>query len=173
MKDLPMIFSTTTTDQYFKSIAKYWEDGSYSKIITDIKGKNKRKDAKRSFRRLVCKDRRFKNEKNETGALQLFKNLQYKKYEELKVAAFENKEGYSRNNEMTIKEEIDLVIEHIKQKISIDKIFDWIEIPKKEYKYEIIHNAHTWHKGHLKAAYTYKEIMKSRKLCGLTWEGYF
>ena len=36
-------FSITTTDQYFKSIAKYWEDGSYFKIITDIKGKNKRK----------------------------------------------------------------------------------------------------------------------------------
>ena len=108
-------FSTTTTDQYFKSIAKYWEDGSYSKIITDIKGKNKRKDSKRSFRRLVCKDRRLKIEKNEIGDLQLFKNLQYKKYEELKVAAFENKEGYSRNNEMTIEEEIDLVIEHTKQ----------------------------------------------------------
>ena len=107
-------FSTTTTDQYFKSIAKYWEDSSYSKIITDIKGKNKRKDAKRSFRRLVCKNRRFKieekNEKNETGDVQLFKNFQYKKYEELKVAAFENKVGYSRNNEMTIEEEIDLVI---------------------------------------------------------------
>ena len=69
-------FSTTTTDQYFKTIAKYWEDGSYSKIITDIKGKNKRKDSKGSFRRLVCKDRRFKiekNEKNETGDLQLLK----------------------------------------------------------------------------------------------------
>ena len=62
-------FSTTTTDQYFKSIAKYWEVGNYSKIITDIKGKNKRKDSKRSFRRLVCKDRRFKIEKNETGDL--------------------------------------------------------------------------------------------------------
>ena len=49
------------------------------------------------------------------------------------------------------------------QKISIDQIFDWREIPKKEYKYEIINNAHTWHKGHLKAANTYKEIMKSRK----------
>ena len=56
-------------------------------------------------------------EKNDTGDLQLFKNLQYKKYEELKVAAFENKEGDSRNNEMTIEEEIDLVIEHTKQKI--------------------------------------------------------
>ena len=32
-----------------------------------------------------------------------------------------------------------------------------------EYKYEILHNAHTWHKGHLKAANTYKEIMKSWK----------
>ena len=107
--------TTTTTDQYFKSIAKYCEDGSYSKVITDIKGKNKRKDAKRSFRRSVCKDRRFKIEKNETGDLQLFKNLQYKKYEELKVAAFENKEGYSRNNELTIEEEINLLIEHTKQ----------------------------------------------------------
>ena len=87
-------------------------------------GKNKRKDAKRSFRRLVCKDRRFKIEKNETGDLQLFKNLQYKKYEELKVAAFENKERYSRNNEMTIEEKIDILIEHTKQKISIDQIFD-------------------------------------------------
>ena len=110
-------FSTTTTDQYFKSIAKYWEDCSYSKIITDIKGKNKMKDSKRSFRRLVCKDIRFKIEKNETGYLQLFKNLQCKKYEELKVAAFENKEEYSKNNEMTIEEEIVLVIEHTKQKI--------------------------------------------------------
>ena len=78
------------------------------------KGKNKRKDSKRSFKRLVCKDRRFKIEKNETGDLQLFKNLQYKKYEELKVAAFENKEGYSKNNEMITVEEIDLVIEHTK-----------------------------------------------------------
>ena len=104
-------FSTTTADQYFKSIAKYWEVGSYSKIITDIKGKNKRKDAKHSFRRLVSKDRRFKIEKNETGDLQLFKNLQYKKYEELKVAAFDNNEGYSRNNEMTIEEEIDVTRE--------------------------------------------------------------
>ena len=112
-------FSTTTNGQYFKSIAKYWEDGSYSKIITDIKGKNKRKDSQRIFRRLVCKDWRFKIEKNHTWYLQLFKNLQYKKYEELKVAAFENKEGDSRNNEMTIEEEIDLVIEHTKQKISL------------------------------------------------------
>ena len=32
-------FSTTTTDQYFKSIAKYLKDGSYSKIITDKKRK--------------------------------------------------------------------------------------------------------------------------------------
>ena len=108
-------FSTTTTDQYFKSITKYCEDGSYSKVITDIKEKNKRKDARRSFRRLVCKERRFKIEKKETGDLQLFKNLQYKKYEELNIATFENKEGYSRNNEMTIEEEIDLVIEHTKQ----------------------------------------------------------
>ena len=62
----------------------------------------------------------------------------------MKVAAFENKEGYSRNNEMTIEEEIDLVIEHTNQKkISIDQIFDWREIPNEEYKYEIIHNAHT------------------------------
>ena len=111
-------FFTTTTDQYFKSIAKYWEDGSYSKIITDIKGKNKRKDSQRILRRLVCKDWRFKIEKNHTWYLQFLKNLQYKKYEELKIAAFENKEGYSRNNEMTIKEEIYLVVEHIKQKKS-------------------------------------------------------
>ena len=111
-------FSNTTTDQYFKSMAKYWEDGSYSKIITDIKGKNKRKDSQRIFRRLVCKDRRVKIEKNHTWYLQLFKNLQYKKYEELKVAAFENKEGDSINNEMTTEEEINLVIEHTKQKIS-------------------------------------------------------
>ena len=116
-------FSTTTTDQYFKSIAKYWEDGSYSKIINDIKGKNKRKDSKRSFRRLVCKDRRFKIEKNDTEDLQFFKNLQYKKYEELKVAAFENKEGDSKNNEMTIEEEIDLVIGH-----TIQKYLDWSDI---------------------------------------------
>ena len=63
---------------------------------------------------------------------------------------------------MTIEEEIDLVIEHTKQN-SIDQIFDWKEIPKEEYKYEKILNTHTWHKGHLKAANTYKEIMKSRK----------
>ena len=42
------------------------------------------------------------------------KNLQWKKYEELKVAAFENKEGDSRNNEMTIEKETVLVIEHTK-----------------------------------------------------------
>ena len=61
----------------------------------------------------------------------LFKNLQYKKYEELKVAEFENKEGYSRNNEMTIEEEIDLVIEHTKQKTQLIKYSTGEKFPRK------------------------------------------
>ena len=81
-------------------------------------GKNKRKDSKRSFRRFVCKDRRFKIEKKVTGDLQIFKNLKYKKHEELKVAAFESKEEDSRNNEMTIEEEIDLVMSTPNKEIS-------------------------------------------------------
>ena len=33
----PNDFSTTLSDQYFKLFAKNWEDGSYSKTITDLK----------------------------------------------------------------------------------------------------------------------------------------
>ena len=65
---------------------------------------------------------------------------------------------------MTIEQEIDVVTVHAKSKgISIDQMFDWREIPKEEYKNEIIHKAHTFHKGHLKAGSTLKQIMKSKK----------
>ena len=65
---------------------------------------------------------------------------------------------------MTIEQEIDVVTVHAKSKgISIDQMFDWREISKEEYKNEIIHKAHTFHKGHLKAGSTLKQIMKSKK----------
>ena len=37
------------------------------------------------------------------------------------------------------------------------------EIPREEYKNEIIYKAHTFHKGHLKAGNTLRQIMKSKK----------
>ena len=77
-------YSTTGTDELFKSIANYWNNGSYSKNITDKKQNKKRKEAKRGFRRLTCKNRRFKVEKSEDGNLHLFKNLKFNKYEEVK-----------------------------------------------------------------------------------------
>ena len=47
---------------------------------------------------------------------------------------------------MIIEEKIDLVIEHTEQnKISINQILYWREIHKEDYKYDIIHNAHTRH----------------------------
>ena len=125
---------------------------------------NKRKEAKRGFRRLACKNRRFKVEKSKDGDLHLFKNLNFNKYEELKKEAFKNEGEDSDHQDMTIEQEIDGVTVHAKSKgISIDQMFDWREILKEEYKNEIIHKAHTFHKGRLKAGNTLKQIMKSKK----------
>ena len=55
-------YSTTGTDELL-SIANYWNNGSYSKNIKDKKQNEKRKEAKRGFKRLTCKNRRFKVKK--------------------------------------------------------------------------------------------------------------
>ena len=148
-------YSTNTANELFRSISNYWNDGSYSKKITDIKDKKKRKETKRCFRRLAWKLRRFKVEKSKTGDLKLFKNLKFRRYAELKKEALINDEEYSECQEITTEQEIEAVTKYAENKnISIEKIFDWREIPREEYKNEIIYKAHTFHKGHLKAGNT-------------------
>ena len=163
-------YSTTGTDELFKSIANYWNNVSYSKNITDKKKSKKRKEAKRGFRRLACKNRRFKVEKSEDGDLHLFKNLNFNKYEEVKKEAFKNEGEDSDHQDMTIEQEIDVVTVHAKSKgVSIYQMFDWREIPKKEYKNEIIHKAHTFHKDHLKAGNTLNRLWKVKNGGGTIW----
>ena len=59
---------------------------------------------------------------------------------------------------------IDIVIKHVQNKnISTDQKFDWREIPKEEYKNEIVHKARILHNSHEKTGNMYKEIVKSRK----------
>ena len=118
------------------------------------------KDDKCSFRRRVCKNRKFERKKRFTT----IQKSPIQKIRRNKKICIWKKEEYSINNEITIEQEIDLVIEHVWNKnISTDLIFDWREIKKREYKSEIIHKSHTLHKTHFKARNTYKEIVKRRK----------
>ena len=94
----------------------------------------------------------------------MFKNLKFRRYAELKKEALINDEEYSECQEITTEQEIEAVTKYAENKnISIEKIFDWREIPREEYKNEIIYKAHTFHKGHLKAGNTLRQIMKSKK----------
>ena len=107
-----------------------WLRSSYSKIITDKKQNTTQKVVKKRFIRLSCKDRRFKVEKYEDGDLYLFKILTL----------------YVRGNKLSIKERRRIFrssrddyltrnwccnCAYNSNYISIDKMFDWREILKK------------------------------------------